>query len=92
MTKGLAAEWAPDIRVNAFASGYVSTEFTKGDRGNEDSLETIPVDRFAEPGRSRTSPSTSRATPPTSQGTFTSPTVEWQHSERVTLEHRRHYP
>lgn len=53
MTKGLAVEWAPDIRVNALAPGYVSTEFTKGVRENEDIhediLETIPVDRFAEP-------------------------------------------
>jgi NAD(P)-dependent dehydrogenase (short-subunit alcohol dehydrogenase family) len=53
MTKCLAVEWAPDIRVNALAPGYVATEFTKGVRENEsireDILETIPQARFAEP-------------------------------------------
>lgn len=53
MTKSLAVEWAPDIRVNALAPGYVKTEFTEGVRKNEeirkDILETIPQDRFAEP-------------------------------------------
>lgn len=53
MTKSMAVEWAPDIRVNALAPGYVKTEFTKGVRENEsireDILDTIPVDRFAEP-------------------------------------------
>jgi NAD(P)-dependent dehydrogenase (short-subunit alcohol dehydrogenase family) len=53
MTKSLAVEWAPDIRVNALAPGYVATEFTEGVRENEsiyeDILETIPQDRFADP-------------------------------------------
>lgn len=53
MTKCLAVEWAPDIRVNALAPGYVKTEFTRGVRENEsirrDILETIPQDRFADP-------------------------------------------
>lgn len=53
MTKCLAVEWAPDIRVNALAPGYVKTEFTKAVRENEeiynDLLESIPQDRFAEP-------------------------------------------
>ena len=53
MTKSLAVEWAPDIRVNALAPGYVATEFTKGVRENEsireDILKTIPQGRFAEP-------------------------------------------
>jgi NAD(P)-dependent dehydrogenase (short-subunit alcohol dehydrogenase family) len=53
MTKSLAVEWAPEIRVNALAPGYVKTEFTKGVRENEDIrrdlLETIPQDRFADP-------------------------------------------
>jgi NAD(P)-dependent dehydrogenase (short-subunit alcohol dehydrogenase family) len=53
MTKSLAVEWAPEIRVNALAPGYVRTEFTKGVRENEsirqDLLETIPQDRFVDP-------------------------------------------
>jgi NAD(P)-dependent dehydrogenase (short-subunit alcohol dehydrogenase family) len=53
MTKCVGVEWAPEIRVNALAPGYVKTEFTEGVRENEsirtDILETIPQDRFAEP-------------------------------------------
>lgn len=53
MTKSLAVEWAPEIRVNALAPGYVKTEFTKGVRENEpirqQLLEDIPQDRFADP-------------------------------------------
>jgi NAD(P)-dependent dehydrogenase (short-subunit alcohol dehydrogenase family) len=53
MTRTLAIEWAPDIRVNALAPGYVKTEFTKGVRENEsiheDLLDEIPQDRFADP-------------------------------------------
>ena len=53
MTKSLAVEWAPDVRVNALAPGYVKTEFTKGVRENEsireDLLGGIPADRFADP-------------------------------------------
>lgn len=53
MTRSLAVEWAPDIRVNALAPGFVATEFTRGVRENEsireDILKTIPQDRFAEP-------------------------------------------
>jgi len=53
LTKSLAVEWAPDIRVNALAPGYVKTEFTEGVRNNEkiraDILDDIPQDRFADP-------------------------------------------
>jgi NAD(P)-dependent dehydrogenase (short-subunit alcohol dehydrogenase family) len=53
LTKCLAVEWAPEIRVNALAPGYVKTDFTAGVRENEsiraDILDTIPQDRFAEP-------------------------------------------
>jgi NAD(P)-dependent dehydrogenase (short-subunit alcohol dehydrogenase family) len=53
MTRTLAVEWAPDIRVNALAPGYVKTEFTAGVRENEsiheDLLDEIPQDRFADP-------------------------------------------
>lgn len=59
MTKCLAVEWAPEIRVNALAPGYVKTEFTEGVRENEsiraDILESIPQDRFAEPEEVATS-------------------------------------
>ena len=59
LTKSLAVEWAPDIRVNALAPGYVKTEFTEGVRKNEsirkDLLENIPQDRFAEPEEIATS-------------------------------------
>lgn len=53
MTRTLAVEWAPDIRVNALAPGYVKTEFTKSVRENEsireDLLAEIPQGRFADP-------------------------------------------
>lgn len=54
MTKTLAVDWAPEIRVNALAPGYVVTEFTEGVRENEtirsELLDSIPADRFADPG------------------------------------------
>ena len=53
MTKTLAADWAPDVRVNTIAPGYVVTEFTEGVRANDeiraDLLDDTPADRFAEP-------------------------------------------
>ncbi|RNJ25539.1 SDR family NAD(P)-dependent oxidoreductase [Halosegnis longus] len=53
MTKTLAADWAPEVRVNCLAPGYVITEFTEGVRGNdeirEELLDGIPADRFADP-------------------------------------------
>lgn len=59
LTKCLAVEWAPDIRVNALAPGYVKTEFTEGVRENEsireDILADIPQGRFAEPEEIATS-------------------------------------
>ncbi len=53
LTRSLAVEWAPEIRVNALAPGYVKTDLTAGVRENEsiraDLLEDIPQDRFADP-------------------------------------------
>jgi len=53
MTRTLAVDWAPAVRVNALAPGYVRTELTEGVRENEtireDLLAEIPADRFADP-------------------------------------------
>lgn len=53
MTRTIAVEWAPTIRVNALAPGWVRTEFTKGVRENESIRESIiddiPQGRFADP-------------------------------------------
>ncbi|MFB6312074.1 MAG: SDR family NAD(P)-dependent oxidoreductase [Salinirussus sp.] len=53
LTRSLAIEWAPDIRVNALVPGYVKTDLTAGVRENEsireDLLADIPFDRFADP-------------------------------------------
>ncbi|GAA0253131.1 SDR family NAD(P)-dependent oxidoreductase [Haladaptatus pallidirubidus] len=53
LTKSLALDWAPDVRVNAVAPGYVTTDLTDGIRENEDLyqhlLDQTPMDRFADP-------------------------------------------
>jgi 3-oxoacyl-[acyl-carrier protein] reductase len=53
MTKSMALDWAPDVRVNALAPGYVKTELTDDLQENEDLrrsvLDRTPLDRFAEP-------------------------------------------
>lgn len=53
LTKSLALDWAPDVRVNAVAPGYVSTELTEPIEANESLYESIldrtPLDRFAAP-------------------------------------------
>ena len=53
MTKSMALDWAPDVRVNAIAPGYVATELTADVRENESLrasiLDRTPLDRFADP-------------------------------------------
>ncbi|USZ73619.1 3-oxoacyl-ACP reductase FabG (plasmid) [Natronosalvus halobius] len=53
LTKSAALDWAPDVRVNAIAPGYVSTELTEAIEENEDLHESILADipngRFADP-------------------------------------------
>jgi NAD(P)-dependent dehydrogenase (short-subunit alcohol dehydrogenase family) len=53
MTKSMALDWAPDVRVNAIAPGYVETEFVEEALGNESIRESLldrtPLDRFAAP-------------------------------------------
>lgn len=53
LTKSFALDWAPDVRVNAVAPGYVSTELTEPIEENEALYESIldrtPLDRFADP-------------------------------------------
>lgn len=52
MKRSLAVEWAPEIRVNTVAPGYVKTSFTEGVRDNDDIrenlLDQIPQQRFGD--------------------------------------------
>ena len=48
ITKGLARELAPDIKVNAVAPGFISTDMTK-DLNSESILSAIPLGRFGNP-------------------------------------------
>ncbi|WP_240792409.1 SDR family NAD(P)-dependent oxidoreductase [Salarchaeum sp. JOR-1] len=53
LTKSMALDWAPDVRVNALAPGYVSTDLTEeleeNDRLRESIERRTPLGRFAEP-------------------------------------------
>lgn len=53
ITKSLALDWAPDVRANCLAPGYVATDLTEDLTGNEELAASIrertPLDRFAEP-------------------------------------------
>ncbi|WP_332898939.1 MULTISPECIES: SDR family NAD(P)-dependent oxidoreductase [unclassified Haladaptatus] len=53
ITKSMALDWAPTVRVNAIAPGYVDTDLTEGVTGNDKLAQSIrdrtPLDRFADP-------------------------------------------
>jgi NAD(P)-dependent dehydrogenase (short-subunit alcohol dehydrogenase family) len=53
LTKSLALDWAPDVRVNCLAPGYVATDLTEElqeDEGLRQSIrDRTPLDRFADP-------------------------------------------
>jgi NAD(P)-dependent dehydrogenase (short-subunit alcohol dehydrogenase family) len=53
LTKSMALDWAPDVRVNAVAPGYVATDLTADVRENDawrDSIvDATPLARFADP-------------------------------------------
>jgi NAD(P)-dependent dehydrogenase (short-subunit alcohol dehydrogenase family) len=53
LTKSLALDWAPDVRVNCLAPGYVATDLTSELQENETLRRSIeertPLDRFADP-------------------------------------------
>ncbi len=53
LTKSLALDWAPDVRVNCLAPGYVATDLTAEVKDNERLRQSIerrtPLDRFADP-------------------------------------------
>ncbi|WP_423750959.1 SDR family NAD(P)-dependent oxidoreductase [Salinirarus marinus] len=53
LTKSMALDWAPDVRVNVVAPGYVATDLTEEVRENESVRESVvrrtPLDRFADP-------------------------------------------
>ncbi|MDX1746217.1 MAG: glucose 1-dehydrogenase [Halobacteriales archaeon] len=53
LTKSMALDWAPDVRVNAIAPGYVSTELTAAleadERLRQSILDRTPLERFGDP-------------------------------------------
>ncbi|NUE03689.1 3-oxoacyl-ACP reductase FabG [Halorubraceae archaeon YAN] len=53
LTKSMALDWAPDVRVNAIAPGYVTTDLTseiqKNDKLRKSILKQTPLSRFATP-------------------------------------------
>ncbi|WP_435074013.1 SDR family NAD(P)-dependent oxidoreductase [Halorubrum sp. HHNYT27] len=52
-TKSAAIDWAPTVRVNAVAPGYVATDLTEtlqeNERLRQSILDRTPLDRFADP-------------------------------------------
>ena len=53
LTNSLAAEWAPHVRVNAIAPGYIDTALTDTGKGNEEWIklwmDMTPMHRFGRP-------------------------------------------
>ncbi|MFC6717262.1 SDR family NAD(P)-dependent oxidoreductase [Natrialbaceae archaeon GCM10025810] len=53
LTKSMALDWAPDVRVNTVAPGYVSTDLVEELEANERLRQSIidrtPLERFADP-------------------------------------------
>lgn len=53
LTRSMALDWAPDVRVNAVAPGYVATDLTSELREQEHLRESIldrtPLERFGKP-------------------------------------------
>ncbi|XRQ16152.1 SDR family oxidoreductase [Actinomadura welshii] len=53
LTRSLAVEWAPDIRVNSLTLGMVRTELSHLHYGDEEGIaavaETVPLGRLADP-------------------------------------------
>ncbi len=54
LTRSLAVEWAPKVRVNAVSAGLIRTELAHLHYGDESSIQavaaTIPLRRMGEPG------------------------------------------
>lgn len=53
MTKSIALDWAPDVRANVIAPGYVATDLTtelrESDKLRQSIIDRTPLDRFADP-------------------------------------------
>ena len=50
LTKSIALDWAPDVRVNALAPGYVSTDLVEeNERLRQSVIDRTPLERFAAP-------------------------------------------